>query len=194
METKSLLFLLLAGGLCSAHLVASMITCRKTRSWHDMRMNVFKTVFFLKLAVVLFYGVSNRENIYLAWSTDVLLGLACLYFLCVAVSGLRKTRSWYIVRKDVNAALYGIALFLMAGPLVAMPEDEIVRHIVLVVAFVSFFGLVGLWDLFVGYFYQTRRHGRDVPRFGVCICIVRMYVDIYLQRNNSGNVSLMIFP
>ena len=115
METKSLLFLLLAGGLCSAHLVASMITYRKTRSWHDMRMNVFKTVFFLKLAVVLFYGVSNRENIYLAWSTDVLLGLACLYFLCVA--------------------------------LVAMPEDEIVRHIVLVVAFVSFFGLVGLWDL-----------------------------------------------
>lgn len=147
METKSLLFLLLAGGLCFAHLVASMITYRKTRSWHDMRMNVFKTVFFLKLAVVLFYGVSNRENIYLAWSTDVLLGLACLYFLCVAVSGLRKTRSWYIVRKDVNAALYGIALFLMAGPLAAMPEDEIVRHIVPVVAFVSFFGLVGLWDL-----------------------------------------------
>lgn len=90
METKSLLFLLLAGGLCSAHLVASMITYRKTRSWHDMRMNVFKTVFFLKLAVVLFYGVSNRENIYLAWSTDVLLGLACLYFLCVAVSGLQE--------------------------------------------------------------------------------------------------------
>ena len=147
METKSLLFLLLAGGLCSTHLVASMITYRKTRSWHDMRMNVFKTVFFLKLAVVLFYGVSNRENIYLAWSTDVLLGLACLYFLFVAVSGLLKTRSWYIVRKDVNAALYGISLFLMAGPLAAMPEDEIVRHIVPVVAFVSFFGLVGLWDL-----------------------------------------------
>ena len=89
METKSLLFLLLAGGLCSAHLVASMITYRKTRSWHDMRMNVFKTVFFLKLAVVLFTGVSNRENIYLAWSTDVLLGLACLYFFmcsCVRIA------------------------------------------------------------------------------------------------------------
>ena len=123
METKSLLFLLLAGGLCSAHLVASMITYRKTRSWHDMRMNVFKTVFFLKLAVVLFYGVSNRENIYLAWSTDVLLGLACLYFLCVAQSATGDSTD------------------------TGMPEDEIVRHIVLVVAFVSFFGLVGLWDL-----------------------------------------------
>lgn len=147
METKSLLFLFLAGGLCFAHLISALITYRKTRSWSDMRMNMFKTVFFLKLAVVLFYGVSNRENIYLAWGTDTLLGLFCLYFLYIAVGGLLKTHSWHEVRKDVNAALYGIALFLFTGPLTAMPDEEIVRHIVPVVAFVSFFGLVGLWDL-----------------------------------------------